>query len=108
MLVGQHRYPLDKFSWEIPEGGCPLNEHPETAAKRELQEETGIDCKNLQLLTKFDISNSVSDEIAELFLATDLSLGESHPDDTEQLHIKRVHITKAIEKWCTQEKLPTL
>lgn len=97
ILVGQHRYPLDKYSWEIPEGGCPLTESTETAAQRELLEETGIRCRTIKLLTKFDISNSVSDEIAELFVATDLTQGDSQPEATEQLKLKRLPITKAIE-----------
>jgi 8-oxo-dGTP pyrophosphatase MutT (NUDIX family) len=96
ILVGQFRYPLNRYSWEIPEGGCPHQEKPEEAAKRELREETGIECNKLRRIAQFDISNSVSDEVAELFLATDLKIGESQPDETEQLELKRIHITEAI------------
>tara|TARA_R110001592_G_scaffold359340_4_gene665782 strand:+ start:21359 stop:21922 length:564 start_codon:yes stop_codon:yes gene_type:complete len=103
ILVGQYRYPLDRYSWEIPEGGCPHSEKPIDAARRELLEETGIRCKTITSIAKFDISNSVSDEIAELFLATDLSLGESEPDDTEQLEVKRLHISEAINMVHTGE-----
>ena len=42
-LVGQHRYPLNEWSWEIPEGGGPLEIDPLESAKRELKEETGLD-----------------------------------------------------------------
>jgi 8-oxo-dGTP pyrophosphatase MutT (NUDIX family) len=96
ILVGQFRYPLNRYSWEIPEGGCPHGEKPMDAAQRELLEETGIRCKHIRLLAKFDISNSVSDEIAEIFIATGLTIGASAPDDTEQLEIKRLPITEAI------------
>ncbi|HLF79299.1 MAG TPA: NUDIX hydrolase, partial [Dehalococcoidia bacterium] len=76
-LVGQYRYPLERYSWEIPEGGGVHGVDPLDSAKRELQEETGIEAKNWQRLVEIDMSNSVSDERATVFLATGLTFGES-------------------------------
>lgn len=97
VLVGQHRYPLDAYSWEIPEGGCPLNEKAEDAARRELLEETGLSCKKLIKIGGFAVSNSVSDEIAEIFIATDLEQHKAEPEETELLQHKRVSLKTAFE-----------
>jgi 8-oxo-dGTP pyrophosphatase MutT (NUDIX family) len=90
-LVGQYRYPLDKYSWEIPEGGCPEGEDLLAAAQRELAEETGLRALNWQMIGEAYLSNSVSDERAVWFLATNLTQGEHHPEGTEQLNIRRLH-----------------
>jgi len=89
-LVGQHRYPVDAYSWEIPEGGCPPEESPEETAIRELKEETGLDCGRLELLCVSHLSNSVSDELAHVFRATELRPGLSDPEGTERLEVRRV------------------
>lgn len=96
-LVGQYRYTLDEYSWEMPEGGCPKGESPEDAAHRELLEETGLRAATMTPL--FDgvrLSNSVTDETAVAFVATDLTQGEPQPDDTEDLQIRRVPVDDAI------------
>ncbi len=94
-LVGQHRYPQNKFSWEIPEGGGPLDVDPIVSAQRELQEEVGLSAKNYQLILKMDLSNSVSDEEALIYLATDLTCVEKQPEESEELHIKKIKFTEA-------------
>ena len=86
-LVGQYRFPLERYSWEIPEGGCPLKEAPLEAAKRELLEETGLVASHWVELLKMDLSNSVSDESATVYLATGLSQKEAAPEPTEKLRI---------------------
>lgn len=96
-LVGQYRYPLDEYSWEIPEGGCPEGEDPLHAAQRELEEETGLRAAHWEKLGKAHLSNSVSDELAIWFLATGLSQGEHSPEGTEQLNIRRVAFHEALE-----------
>jgi 8-oxo-dGTP pyrophosphatase MutT (NUDIX family) len=82
-LVSQHRYALDLSSWELPEGGSPRGEDPLDGARRELLEETGVRARDWRLLGRYHLSNSVSDEEALLYLATDLALGEAALDGSE-------------------------
>ena len=89
-LVGQYRFPINQYSWEIPEGGCEFEGDSLEAAKRELLEETGLKAAHWQLLGGSYLSNSVSDEFAEYFLATDLTQHEAEPEETEQLVLKKV------------------
>jgi len=96
-LVGQWRYPLDQYSWEIPEGGCPLDEEPLHAAKRELKEETGYTSDKWTFMCRMHLSNSVTDEEGFIFLAEDLVSGESEPEETEELHVKKIHLKDAIK-----------
>lgn len=88
LLVGQHRYALDAYSWEIPEGGVPAGESAIEGARRELLEETGVEATDWRELARVHLSNSVSDELAVLFVATELSHGDATPDGTEQLAIR--------------------
>lgn len=97
-LVGQYRYTLDSYEWEIPEGGCPENESPLEAAKRELLEETGLTARHYEtLLDNIALSNSVSDERATVFVATGLQEGSANPEETEDLRLRRLPLTEAIE-----------
>lgn len=82
-IVGQWRYPLNEWSWEIPEGGGPLNVEPLEAAQRELKEETGLVAKKWTLIQRVHLSNSVSDEEAFIFLAEELSEGDHDREETE-------------------------
>ncbi len=82
-LVGQWRYPLNEWSWEIPEGGGPLQIDVLESAKRELKEETGMIANRWTMIQRVYLSNSVSDEECFLFLAEDLMHGESELEDTE-------------------------
>lgn len=88
LLVGQHRYTLDAYSWEIPEGGVPEGESAEEGARRELREETGYEAETWRYLFRFTTSNSVTDERGEMFLATGLRPGEASPDETEDLALR--------------------
>jgi 8-oxo-dGTP pyrophosphatase MutT (NUDIX family) len=96
-LVGQHRFPMDSYSWEIPEGGGMLEVPPVESAARELQEETGLTALRWQKLRECDLSNSVSDERAIAFLAWDLSHGTASPELTEELIIQRIPLSKAFQ-----------
>jgi 8-oxo-dGTP pyrophosphatase MutT (NUDIX family) len=94
-LVGQYRYPLERFSWEIPEGGCPEGEDLLKAAQRELIEETGLRAAKWERLGSAHLSNSVSDEHAVWFLATELTQGLWQPEGTEKLCVRRVPLPEA-------------
>lgn len=126
-LVGQYRYPLDLYTWEIPEGGGDRNTDPVESARRELLEECGIIANDIRLIQEMQLSNSATDEIAYLFLATDLSYTEAMPEETELLQVKKVHFDEAFQmvldgtikdslsvaailklKWMLQEKQSTM
>lgn len=97
LLVGQHRYALDEYSWEIPEGGVPAGESALDGARRELREETGLDAMEWRELARAHLSNSVTDELAILFVATGLTEGVATPDGTEQLERRWVPFTEVLE-----------
>jgi len=90
VLVGQHRFPLDAYSWELPEGGGPLGEDSLAGARRELREETGLSAAQWLEFSSFDISNSVTNETATCFLAWQLTEGAASPEPSEALAIKIV------------------
>jgi 8-oxo-dGTP pyrophosphatase MutT (NUDIX family) len=96
LLVGQHRYALDAYSWEIPEGGVPVGETALEGAQRELLEETGVTAADWQEVARLHLSNSVSDELAILFLATGLEHGLATPDGTEALAIRWLPFADAL------------
>ena len=96
-LVGQYRYPLEKYSWEIPEGGCPEGEEPLRAAQRELREETGLEAARWRMLGEAYLSNSVADEYAVWFLATGLVPRERQPEGTERLNVRRLPLREALD-----------
>jgi 8-oxo-dGTP pyrophosphatase MutT (NUDIX family) len=96
VLVGQHRYTLDRGSWEIPEGGVPPDETPLQGIQRELREETGIEATDWREIGRLDLSNSVTDEEAVLFVATGLRHGEATPEPTESIAIRWVPFDEAV------------
>ncbi len=95
-LVGQYRYALEEYSWEIPMGGG-LNEHDILeSAKRELQEETGFTAAKWTNICRLHTTNSVTDEEGFVFLAQELTSGETAFEETEVLHIKRLPFEEAV------------
>jgi 8-oxo-dGTP pyrophosphatase MutT (NUDIX family) len=95
-LVGQDRYTLAEYSWELPMGGAPKSEDPLQAAKRELREETGIRAAQWTELMRLHISNSITDEEGLVFVAKELRHGETEFEETEKLEIRRLPLTEAI------------
>lgn len=96
-LVGQYRYTIDRYSWEIPEGGCPIGIDPLDGAKRELLEETGIEASEWIRVLDMYLSNSVSDEQAITYVARKLRFGQAQPEETEDLQLRKVPLSEAID-----------
>lgn len=95
-LVRQTRYTMNQYTWEIPEGGCPRHESTLDAAKRELQEEVGLSATHWEKLQALQLSNSVTDETAVIYLARGLSQGEQTLDDSEDIEVRRLPLSEAI------------
>lgn len=97
VLVGQHRYTLDRYSWEIPEGGVPIGTDALVGAKRELAEETGFRAGHWRELLHHSLTNSISDEQGVIYLATELTAGQPKPEVTEDLSVRLVPFAEALE-----------
>ena len=97
ILVGQHRFSLDAYSWEIPEGGGSLDVDPLISITRELKEETGLTASNWAHLQSFSLSNSVTDERGHIYLAWNLTQGPASPEETEDLQLKWVSFHQALD-----------
>ncbi|KAA2239467.1 NUDIX hydrolase [Chitinophaga agrisoli] len=94
-LVGQYRFPLEQFSWEIPEGGGPLDDDPLDTAKRELLEETGLVARHWKPIVQMHLSNSVSDEVGIVYLARGLEQQAAEPEETEELTVQKIPFEEA-------------
>ena len=96
-LVGQYRYVPDCYSWEIPMGGGPLHIDPLVSAKRELREETGLSANNWDTLMHLYTSNSVTDERGIVYVARELSQGDTAFEETEDLQLLKLPLKQAVE-----------
>ncbi len=96
-LVGQQRFTLDAYSWELPMGGGPLDESPLAAAKRELKEETGLTAERWTELMFLHTSNSITDEEGYVFIAEGLTQGETAFEETEDLAVRKLPLADAVE-----------
>lgn len=94
-LVGQYRFTLNEYSWEIPEGGGDPDTDPLDSAKRELLEETGLIAHEWTPILKMHLSNSVSDEYSIIYLARKLEQHTAMPEETEQLVVKKIPFEEA-------------
>jgi len=96
-LVGQYRYPLDVYSWELPEGGGPLEDDPLESAKRELREEVGITANKWTKIMDIHTSNSITDELGFVYVAQDLTFGETEHEEVEEIVIRKVHFNELVD-----------
>ena len=96
-LVGQDRYTLGAYSWEVPMGGAASDEELLDAAKRELKEETGLSAAKWTSVMRLHTSNSITDEEGFVFLAENLSEGEPAFEETEKLEIRKLSLDHALE-----------
>lgn len=97
-LVGQWRFPLKRYSWEIPEGGAEPGEPALACAKRELEEEAGLKAAIWTPILEMDMSNSLTDERAVIFLASELSAGVHNPEPVEVLKHRRAHFQEVLTR----------
>jgi 8-oxo-dGTP pyrophosphatase MutT (NUDIX family) len=95
-LVGQNRYTLDAWSWELPMGGAPLDELPLDAARRELREETGLTAEHWSEIMRLHTSNSITDELGFVYLAEDLTEGETSFEETEDIEVRKLPLAEAL------------
>jgi 8-oxo-dGTP pyrophosphatase MutT (NUDIX family) len=98
ILVGQYRFPLQAYSWEIPEGGGSHSHTALESAQRELREECGLAAERWMELVSMDLSNSVSDERSTIFLAWKLTDDIAQPDETELLQVARVPFWEVLKR----------
>ena len=95
-LVGQDRYTLSMKTWEVPMGGGAHDEDPLEAAKRELREETGLTADTWSLIMRLHLSTSLTDEEGIVFVAQDLTEGDTDFDETEEIEVRKVPLAEAI------------
>jgi 8-oxo-dGTP pyrophosphatase MutT (NUDIX family) len=95
-LIGQYRYALNEYSWEIPMGGGPIGIDLLESAQRELKEETGFTARRWTNIARLHTSNSVTDEEGFVFLAEELVAGETEFEETEDLKIRKVSLAEAV------------
>jgi 8-oxo-dGTP pyrophosphatase MutT (NUDIX family) len=103
-LVGQYRYTLGEYSWELPMGGASSEESTLGAARRELKEETGITANRWAELMRLHTSNSVTDELGIVYLARALQIGEPQFEETEVLALRKLSLEEAHE-WVMQGRI---
>jgi len=96
-LVGQYRYTLNEYCWEIPEGGSPEGTDPLESAKRELQEETGFTAARWTTIARIHTSNSVTDEEGFIYMAEELTAGDTNPEETEDLKVWKLPLKEAVQ-----------
>jgi 8-oxo-dGTP pyrophosphatase MutT (NUDIX family) len=96
-LVGQYRYPLSEYSWEIPMGGGLVELDILESAQRELKEETGLTARHWTRIARLHTSNSVTDEEGFVYLAEGLEQGETEPEETEDLRLWKLPLTEAVQ-----------
>lgn len=99
-LIGQYRYPMEEYTWEIPEGGGKIGIDPLESAKRELHEEAGISAKKWTKIQEMQLSNSATDEFCLIYLAQELEIGISEPEPDEELQLVKIPFEEVYRLVC--------
>ncbi|MEH7463283.1 NUDIX hydrolase [Bacillus thuringiensis] len=99
VLVEQYRKAMEKELVEIPAGKLEQGEKPEVTAIRELEEETGYICDNMELITSFYTSPGFADEIVYVYEATGLKKKEDKADldEDEFVELMEVSLEEALQ-----------
>lgn len=95
-LVRQYRYAVDEVLWELPAGRVDAGEAPEDAARRELEEETGMSPARLELISSFYATPGFCDEALRLFRATALTPVPARPEDDERIETFTLTLDEAL------------
>lgn len=104
ICVRQYRYPIGRVMLEIPAGKLDSpDENPESAAMRELREETGATCKSLRFIGNYLSSPAILDECIRMYIAEELDFGETDPDDDEFVEVERIPIDELVSRICSGE-----
>lgn len=103
-LVGQSRYALGEFSWEIPMGGVPCGSDMLAGAKKELAEETGLTAARWTEIMRLHPSNSTTDEQGLVYVAQDLTEGEQQLEATEDIEVVKLPLGEAVQ-WVVDGKI---
>ena len=96
-MVRQFRYPFAKALLEIPAGKLEIGEDPLDAAKRELEEESGVNAEKIEFIGMIYTTVAFTDEKICAYLATGLTYKNSHPDEDEFLEVEKIHISKLVK-----------
>ena len=102
-IVGQDRYTLGEYSWEVPMGASDAGEEPIDTAHRELKEETGLSAGQMTQVMRMHTSNSITDEEGFVFVARDLSEGDTAFDEMEVLDIRKLPLEDVVDMIRRQE-----
>jgi ADP-ribose pyrophosphatase len=100
-----YRYIVDTNQLETPAGIIEKNEDIEVAAKRELEEETGLIAKNIKILGEFFTSNGSSDQKGYAVLATDFTLSKPHLDEFEEIEAVEFYSVSEIKKMIANNEI---
>ena len=97
VLIWHYRYTVDKWFWEIPAGNIPDDLSAEEAARQELLEEVGGTAELMQQIAHFYTMNGIGTEAAYVFLATGVTLGETHREPTEVMEVHTFPASHVLE-----------
>jgi ADP-ribose pyrophosphatase len=102
-LISQYRRMISRTTLEAVAGYVKETETIVSAARRELKEEVGIEARQLEMIARVQMAGSVFKSTTNLFLAKDLEIGDSHPDEDEEISIVKMPLSDAAEKVMTGE-----